>query len=169
MSRADAAARSLIDQFGLTDFPIDPERVARELGVMVLREESTGPLYGMLMRRDGQPVIGLNRANSATGQRFALAHLIGHFKMHRRRDLLLDVPNRYSHGNLSSMPTDREETEANRFAGALLAPEGAVRRAAAEVLFETGAQLVKILAGRFELSPAVMGYRLMSLGIIVDA
>jgi Zn-dependent peptidase ImmA (M78 family) len=169
MSRADVAARDLIDRFGYTDLPIDPEKVARELGVLVVRDSGDARLSGMLLRRDGQMAIGLNPKHSATGQRFALAHLLGHFRMHRGRELILDTVDRYSYGNLPSMPTDREEAEANRFAGALLAPEAVVRRMAAEARFDTAAQLVGILAGRFELSPAVMSYRLMSLGIVMDA
>jgi Zn-dependent peptidase ImmA (M78 family) len=136
---------------------------------MVIRERGAAELSGMLLRRDGQPAIGLNPERPETSQRFALAHLVGHFHLHRGRELILDTVARYSYGNLASMPTDREEAEANRFAGVLLAPESAVRRLAAEAQFDTAAQLVGILAGRFELSPAVMGYRLMSLGVIVDA
>jgi Zn-dependent peptidase ImmA (M78 family) len=169
MSRADVAARELIDQFDLTDLPINPEKVARELGILVIREGGAAELSGMLLRRDGQDAIGLNPQHSAASQRFALAHLIGHFQMHRARELILDTSARYSYGNLASLPTDREEAEANRFAGALLAPEAVVRKAAAEATFGTARELVQFLADRFELSPAVMGYRLMMLGVIVDA
>lgn len=168
MSRADVAARELIDQFGLTDLPINPEKVARELGILVIREGGAAELSGMLLRRDDQDAIGLNPQHSAASQRFALAHLIGHFQIHPRRELILDTAARYSYGNLASLPTDREEAEANRFAGALLMPEAVVRRMAAEADFDTAAQLIDLLAPRFEVSRAVMGYRLMSLGIILD-
>ena len=168
MSRADAAARNLVDQFGLTDLPIDPEKVARDLGIMLVRESSDARVYGMLMRREGEPIIGINTQHSTEVQRFALAHLLGHFKLHRGRNLLIDTVARCSHGNLPSMPTDREEAEANRFAAALLAPENVVRRMTGEADFDTAAQLIDLLAPRFELSPAAMSYRLMSLGIILD-
>jgi Zn-dependent peptidase ImmA (M78 family) len=168
MSRADAAARGLAEEQENTGLPVDLEKVARNLGGTVVRESSSGPLYGMLVRRDGQLIIGVNSDQPPTAQRFALAHLLGHLKLHRGRDLLIDVPTRYAYDNLVSMPTDREEAEANRFAGALLMPEGAVRRMAREADFDTAEQLVDLLAPRFKVSTPVMGYRLMSLGIVLD-
>lgn len=169
MSRADVAARKFIDQSVPTALPVDLEQMAGELGIMVVREDSESPLYGMLIRRDGEHVIGLNSVHTAAGQRFALAHLLGHFKLHCGRDLIIDdVAARHTHRKLPSLPTDREEAEANRFAGALLMPEAVVRTMAAEADFATAAQLVDLLAPPFEVSRAVMGYRLMSLGIILD-
>ncbi len=168
MSRADAAARELVTRFGLTDIPVDPEEVAHKLDADVIRQPFPHELSGMLLRRDGRFVIGLNAGHEPARQRFALAHVVGHLQMHRGRDLLLDTAARYSHGSMPSMPTDREEAEANRFAAALLAPDTTVRRAAVEADFRTGAQLVDLLAPRFGLTAAAMGYRLISLGVIVD-
>jgi Zn-dependent peptidase ImmA (M78 family) len=168
MARADAAARGLIDEYGLTSLPVDPERVATSLGATVVRQPGPVELSGMLLRRDGTVAIGLNSELAPARQRFALAHLVGHLHLHRGRPLILDTAARYSHPNLPSMPTDREEAEANRFAGALLAPEAVVRRMAQEAHFRTAAQLVDLLAPRFELTRAAMAYRLMSLGVIVD-
>ncbi len=168
VSRADVAARGVIDQFALTNLPVDVEKVARELGATVVRQPTDDDVSGMLLRRDGQAVIGLNASLGSVGERFTLAHLVGHLKIHRRRDLILDGTVRHRHGNLTCMPTDREEAEANRFAGTLLMPEGAVRRAAREADFGTAAQLVGLLAPRFEVSASVMSYRLMGLGIILD-
>jgi Zn-dependent peptidase ImmA (M78 family) len=168
MSRADAEARSLTAKSGTASLPVDPEKVARNLGAIVIYQATPAELSGMLLRRDGQPVIGLNADLPERRQRFALAHLVGHLHLHRRRELLLDTAARYSHGNLASMPTDREEAEANRFAGALLAPESVVRRVAAETDFTTSAELVGLLASTFGLTEGAMTYRLMSLGIILD-
>lgn len=168
VSRADAAARNVIDEHQIADLPIDVDGLARRLGILVIRQPGADELSGMLLRRDSQDAIGINPALNPEQQRFALAHLIGHHQLHRRRELILDTDARYSYGNLASLPTDREESEATRFAAALLAPEGAVRRAAAEADFRTAAQLVDLLAPRFELTVTAMTYRLMSLGIILD-
>lgn len=168
MSRADTAARGLIEGYGLTTLPVDPEKVASSLGATVIRQPGPAELSGMLLRRDGTVAIGLNGNREPVRQRFALAHLIGHLRLHRGRPVILDTADRYRHGNLASMPIDREEAEANRFAGALLAPEGIVRRMAAEADFDTGDQLVDLLAPRFELSRTAMAYRLMVLGVILD-
>ncbi|MFD6490711.1 ImmA/IrrE family metallo-endopeptidase [Streptomyces sp. NPDC060188] len=168
MARGEAEARSLLAACGLNDLPVDPEPVAVKLGASVIRQPGPAELSGMLLRRDGQAVIGLNDTLPPTRQRFVLAHLAGHLHLHRQRDLLLDTVERHALGNLSSLPTDREETEANRFALELLAPETAVRRAAVEADFRTVAQLVDLLAPRFDLTPSTMAARLMGLGIILD-
>lgn len=168
MSRADAEARSLVDEYGLTAPPVDPEKVAASMGAVVVRQPINSGVSGMLLRREDQIVIGLNGAHDQQRQRFALAHLVGHLHLHRSRDLILDTADRHSLGSLPSMPTDREEAEANRFAGALLVPEQVVRRMAAEAQFGTARELVRLLADRFEVTEAAMGYRLMSLGIVMD-
>jgi Zn-dependent peptidase ImmA (M78 family) len=161
-------ARSLAAEHELTALPVDPEKVAVGLGAIVVRQPASADLSGMLLRRDGQTVIGLNSDLNPARQRFALAHLVGHLHLHASRELLLDTVTRYSHGHLPSMPTDREEAEANRFAAALLAPEGTVRRMAAEAGVRTAADLVHRLAPECGLTEAAMAHRLMSLGIIID-
>ncbi|MEU6597823.1 ImmA/IrrE family metallo-endopeptidase [Streptomyces flaveolus] len=168
MARAEAKARNIVDEQNLTALPIDAEAVARSLGATVIAQPTPDELSGMLLRRDGQIVIGVNSGHAPARQRFALAHLIGHLLLHRSRDLLLDTAARYSHGNLPSMPTDREEAEANRFAAALLAPDSHVRRLTAEADFRTAEHLVDLLTPRFELTRTTMACRLMSLGIIAD-
>ncbi|MET7436173.1 ImmA/IrrE family metallo-endopeptidase [Streptomyces flaveolus] len=168
MTRADAMARTLSDRFHLDTLPVDLDKVAGELGVMVVRQPAETDVNGMLLQREEQDVIGLNDRHSPESQRFSLAHLIGHHQIHHRRDLLIDVANRYRLGNLASTPTDREEVEANRFAAALLVPEEVVRRMTAEADFQTARQLVDLLAPRFEVSSAVMGFWLMALGIVMD-
>jgi Zn-dependent peptidase ImmA (M78 family) len=152
----------------LASAPVDPEPIAVHLGAIVVRKPNEADVTGMLLRRDGQIVIGLNANLDQRRQRFALAHLVGHLHLHARRDLILDTVARHACGNLGSMPTDREEAEANRFAMALLAPEETVRRMAVEVDFRTAAELVELLAPRFDLNRTAMAVRLMGLGIILD-
>lgn len=153
---------------GLGELPINPEAVAVQLGAIVVRKPVDTDVTGMVMRRDGQTIIGLNADVPEDRERFTLAHLIGHLHLHKKRDLLLDVVDRFSRRNLSCLGTDREEAEANRFAQALLAPEGTVRRMAAEADFRTAGQLVDLLAPRFGLTRTMMSVRLMGLGVILD-
>ena len=169
MARGETAARNLLDEYQLTSLPIDPEKVTASLGAVVIRQPGPVELSGMLLRRDGQDVIGVRAELDPHRQRFTVAHLVGHLHLHARRDLILDTATRYSHPNLPSMPTDREEAEANRFAAALLVPEGIVRRMAIEADARTAGQLLDLLAPRFEVTRTVMAARLMGLGIINDA
>lgn len=168
VSRADVTARALVERFALTTLPVDLDQVASELGLTVVRQPAETDVNGMLIRRGDQDVIGVNDHHPEEAQRFALAHLIGHHQIHQRRELILDVADRYRLGNMACVPLDREEAEANRFAVALLAPEPVVRRMAAEADFRTAQQLVDLLAPRFGMSHRVTGYWLMALGIVMD-
>ncbi|MEU1077062.1 MULTISPECIES: ImmA/IrrE family metallo-endopeptidase [unclassified Streptomyces] len=127
MSRADLAAQDLASEVGLTELPSDLEKAATTLGIMIARQPGDLELSGILLRRDGQLAIGLNPQCMSASQRFALAHLIGHAHLHRSRNLILGIADRTAHGPLACLPTDREEAETNRFPGALLIPETAVR------------------------------------------
>uniref|UniRef100_UPI0004BFE9F1 ImmA/IrrE family metallo-endopeptidase n=1 Tax=Streptomyces capuensis TaxID=1464056 RepID=UPI0004BFE9F1 len=94
MSKADTAARALACDLGLSSFPVDVEQVAKALDIMVVRKAAAEDVSGLLIRRDGIVAIGVNSAHPESRQRFALAHLIGHHQMHRRRELILDTDQR---------------------------------------------------------------------------
>ncbi|MER6632902.1 ImmA/IrrE family metallo-endopeptidase [Streptomyces sp. NPDC000987] len=169
MARSDAAAKTLLTQFGIDEAPIDPVLIAEKLGVLVVPQDMPDDVSGMLLRRGDEQVIGVNQKHHENRRRFTVAHELGHLRLHRGRPLILDTDTRVNfRDTVSSMATDREEMEANRFAAALLAPEPMVRRAAREAEFRTAQQLVLIMARRFEMSEMAMNYRLINLGIIAD-
>ncbi|MFF8323012.1 ImmA/IrrE family metallo-endopeptidase [Streptomyces bobili] len=152
---------------GIDDAPIDPYLIADKLEVLVVPQDMADDVSGMLLRRDGAHVIGVNRQHSESRKRFTVAHEIGHLRLHRGRPLILDTDTRVNYrDSVSSMATDREEMEANRFAAALIAPEVLVRREARQADFRTAQELVGILAKRFRMSEVAMNYRLINLGII---
>ncbi|MFD7817615.1 ImmA/IrrE family metallo-endopeptidase [Streptomyces sp. NPDC059785] len=167
MAKADVAARALLGEFQIRTPPVDPFALAERLGVVVVPQRLDGDVSGMLLRKDGSCVIGVNQDHAPLRRRFTVAHELGHLRLHEGRPLILDTDVRVNYRNtVSSMATDREEIDANRFAAALLAPEPMVRQAAQHVAFETVQDLVKALAGQFQLSETAMTYRLMNLGII---
>ncbi|MFD6286545.1 ImmA/IrrE family metallo-endopeptidase [Streptomyces sp. NPDC060205] len=169
MARSDAAARALLMEFGIDDAPINPVQLAEKLGVLVVPQDMPDDVSGMLLRREDEQVIGVNQQHHKKRQRFTVAHEIGHLRLHRGRPLILDTDTRVNfRDTVSSMATDREEMEANRFAAALLAPEPMVRRAAREAEFRTAKQLVHLMATHFDMSDMAMNYRLINLGIIAD-
>ncbi|WP_405845731.1 ImmA/IrrE family metallo-endopeptidase [Streptomyces sp. NBC_01518] len=167
MARADTAARALLQEFQINTAPIDPFVLAGSLDVQVVLRDLDDDVSGMLLRRDGRCVIGVNRSHSPLRQRFTVAHELGHLRIHRGRPLILDTDTRVNYRNtVSSMATDREEIEANRFAAALLAPEALVRSSVYQTSFRTVGELVTQLGRTFALSEIAMTYRLMNLGII---
>ncbi|MFC8717069.1 ImmA/IrrE family metallo-endopeptidase [Kitasatospora sp. NPDC057198] len=167
MAKADLAARELLEKFQVRTPPVDPVALAERLGVLVVPQKLDDDVSGMLLRKDGSCVIGVNRSHSAERRRFTVAHELGHLRLHEGRPLILDTDTRVNYRNMvSSMATDREEIDANRFAAALLAPEAMVRQAVRSVGFRTAEELVRVLSGRFQLSEIAMTYRLMNLGIV---
>ncbi len=167
MAKADLAARELLEEFQVRTPPVDPVALAERLGVLVVPQKLDDDVSGMLLRKDGSCVIGVNRSHSAERRRFTVAHELGHLRLHEGRPLILDMDTRVNYRNtVSSMATDREEVDANRFAAALLAPEAMVRQAVRSVGFRTAEELVHVLSGRFQLSEIAMTYRLMNLGIV---
>ncbi|WP_374775004.1 ImmA/IrrE family metallo-endopeptidase [Streptomyces sp. NBC_01310] len=167
MAKADIAARALLREFRIEEPPINPFDLARELDILVVPQRMDDDVSGMLLRKDGSCVIGVNKAHSRERQRFTVAHELGHLRLHEGRPLILDTDARVNYRNaVSSMATDREEIDANRFAAALLAPEEMVRRAAQRISFRTTDDLVRALAQQFLLSEMAMTFRLMNLGIV---
>ncbi|MEU5929329.1 ImmA/IrrE family metallo-endopeptidase [Streptomyces antimycoticus] len=167
MAKADIAARVLLREFRIDEFPVNPFELARGLDVLVVPQGMDDDVSGMLLRKDGSCVIGVNETHSHERQRFTVAHELGHLRLHEGRPLILDTDARVNYRNaVSSMATDREEIDANRFAAALLAPQEMVRRAAQRISFRTTDDLVRVLAKQFQLSEMAMTYRLMNLGIV---
>ncbi|GAA5217627.1 ImmA/IrrE family metallo-endopeptidase [Streptomyces thinghirensis] len=167
MAKADIAAQALLEKMQISTPPVDPFALARQLGAVVVPQHLDSDVSGMLLRKDGSCVIGVNESHSRLRRRFTVAHELGHLCLHEGRPLILDTDVRVNYRNtVSGMATDREEIDANRFAAALLAPEPMVRQAAQRIAISTVEDLVKALAGQFQLSETAMTYRLMNLGII---
>jgi Zn-dependent peptidase ImmA (M78 family) len=152
----------------VTSAPIAVEAIAGARSVEVVKQRfPDGDVSGMLLREPEHVVIGVNSAHGVGRQRFTIAHELGHLELHRGRRLILDVPVRVDYRDrTSSLATDREEIEANRFAAALLMPEAMVISAAREADARVLEDLVPLLAKRFQVSIEAMSYRLINLGLI---
>lgn len=170
--RAEQAAGRLLAEAGEVLAPVDVERLAAHLGVVISRSTfKDGDVSGMLVRQDGRsPVVGVNDAHSAHRQRFTIAHELGHLLLHPGREIVLDRPVRVNlRDKNSSTATDREEIEANAFAASLLMPADLVRselqRLPADVRQDPD-RSAAALAARFEVSDSAMGFRLINLGLV---
>ncbi|HEY3546481.1 MAG TPA: ImmA/IrrE family metallo-endopeptidase [Propionicimonas sp.] len=168
MARADDQAARLLAEAGVSKAPVDVDKLAKHLGAQVVYEHyNQGDVSGMLVRQEGTTIIGVNSMHAATRQRFTIAHELGHLVLHRGRALVLDTPVRVNfRDRTSSLATDREEMEANRFAAELLMPTDLVLTAARGANQTTPDGLVAALAAKFEVSPEAMSYRLVNLGVL---
>lgn len=116
--------------------PVDPIRIARELGIDVYTNRLGNNVAAVLAKEPGEdPVIVLNATDSRNRQRFSCAHELGHYV--RRTNQAAFDPVRFDtndyeytdyRSSLSSTGEDVEEVYANGFAACLLMPEEEVRK-----------------------------------------
>lgn len=126
---ARKAAVHLLIKSGVTEPPVPLERIAKDLGLVVRYEPLEGDLSAVLVRRGDVPVVGINSMHPTARQRFSLAHEIGHFLLHKAKDVFVDrqYPVHFRDA-VSSTATDPEEVEANQFAASLTMPEAMLKR-----------------------------------------
>lgn len=87
--------------------------------VPVAVQELPGDVAGLFLRRRGRALLTVNGNHPVVRQRFTLAHEFGH--------LYMGHTSRLETTELMWSGADRQEVEANYFAGAFLAPRQAVR------------------------------------------
>lgn len=153
---ASRSAGRLLEHTWGDALPVDPVRIARNLGINVFHAELEPNVSGALVKERGQdPSIVLNAADSPNRKRFTCAHELGHFV--RRTEQLDKYEYVDYRDQLSAAGTDDDETYANAFAASLLMPEHHVRR-----LHRSGMSDLE-MALRFDVSREAMQYRLQGL------
>jgi Zn-dependent peptidase ImmA (M78 family) len=169
VTKAEALARQTLAAAGVTAPPVPVDELARAQGATLSFEPFRGGISGMLFRDEHRKVIGVNASHARTRQRFTIAHELGHLLLHESRAMIVDT-HVYRRDEVSSMGTEREEREANRFAAELLMPADLIIAEAEALVDEqpsvTARRLVEQLAVRFDVSAQAMEIRLGNLGIL---
>lgn len=111
-------------------------------------------ISGYLKMVDGQWVIGVNRLHNPKRQRFTIAHELGHYYMHKEKNV--DFEDTTFFRNTDNFFI---EYSANEFAANLLMPESSIREA-----IQSGIKNIKELSTKFDVSIAAIKYRVVSLG-----
>jgi Zn-dependent peptidase ImmA (M78 family) len=106
--------------------PVDPIRIAQELGIQVLEAPLAPDVSAALIKRPGEdPQIVVNRDDSRNRQRFSCAHELGHFYLRR------DDQEQYDYvdfrDSFSASGLGDAEVYANEFAACLLMPADEMR------------------------------------------
>jgi Zn-dependent peptidase ImmA (M78 family) len=102
-------------------------------------------------------------------QRFTIAHELGHWRLHGKKEVIVDHLVRIDfRDDRASAATHHEEIQANAFAAELLMPSEFIllelkKRGLSEA--EGVGEVVEDLAERFEVSQQAMEYRLVNLGL----
>lgn len=172
MRLAETKALALLRAAGINEAPVPVDTLASHCGARLSFEPLQGDVSGMLFRGVAEPVIGVNSFHSNTRQRFTVAHELGHLLLHEGRPMIVDHVVRVRlnlRDEISSLATDKQEIEANRFAAELLMPRdwiiGEVEAALENEHDLDEETLIRELAESFEVSTQAMEYRLVNLGV----
>ena len=110
---------------------------------------------GSLSFMDGKWVMCINSNHNIKRQRFTMAHELGHYMLHRGKNIEFADTTFFRSEDMDSV-----EYHANEFASRLLMPEDKLRKLIAEDKIKN----IGELALRFNVSSAAMKYRVISLG-----
>lgn len=156
MARDDA--KDTLATFWDGSFPVDPFKIAEEMGIatkrMFLDDETSGIIVA---RPETQATIYVEETDTRPRQRFTCAHELGHYV--ERSKFQADLTKGFSFVDKRTNKRDIHEFYADEFAGNLLMPEDKVRELEAE-----GLTLIR-MAGFFGVSVPAMEVRLQRLGI----
>ena len=132
------------------------ENVIRTFDDIEVRYEQMEPNQsGSFKYENDKWVIGVNRNHHPNRQKFTLAHELGHYILHREKNIDIVDTTFFRNNN-----ADTIEYMANEFAAKLLMPEDMVR----DLVDNQGIKNIGELAEKFEVSASAMKYRIVSLG-----
>ncbi|MBV9215319.1 MAG: ImmA/IrrE family metallo-endopeptidase [Acidobacteria bacterium] len=154
-----AMARDLESAYNKGNIPVNLELIAEELGILVRHGKINNDVSGVIFKEGTETVIGINEGEPPERQRFTLSHEIGHFVLHRERDLCVTSQRLFR----KPASGDFREMEANAFAAELLMPKQAIENAVLKLSADEVVSKVSELAKTFGVSEQAMTYRLANL------
>ena len=154
----------LLEDCDICDAPVPVAEIAKHLGAKIRYSPFDGELAGMLVRSDdNEAVIGVNSAHHINRQRFTIAHELGHFCLHKGKDVHIDRSFRVNRRDKrSAQAIDPIEIEANRFAAELLMPHDMILKDIIEFDIEDDEEL-KELADKYQVSVQALTLRINNL------
>ena len=160
-TKIEKAAEDFRQELKLKGVPVDLEKAAKKLNIKIRRAPSED-FSGLLIRKDGRALIGINDSESHVRQRFTLAHELAHFRLHPTKDAFVDYRD-----NQTGVARNKKEREANLFAACLLMPRekliADVQKVSSKGIYEAE---IQELAQKYDVSGEAMNYRLINLKIV---
>lgn len=156
--------------------PVDPAKIARNLGIEIRLEKVDDGLSGFLLRdlKSKRVVIGTNLRHHPHRRKFTIAHELGHFLLHEAATVHVDERKpgyivQLTYGK-SSTGEDVFEREANLFAAELLMPAKALAKdfhgRALDILADDDQAFMASLAEKYGVSTHALTIRLAYLNYI---
>lgn len=160
-----AAARRLLARVGYK-LPVDITRLVKDHGITLIGREVERSVTGALVVDSSHATMLVNRAFEASQQRFSLAHLLGHFVLHRKILPLFVDPLKLNECNTRDREARRLlEREADEFAAELLMPEEVLRECMRGKRPARSSIFIQPVAAHFGVSELVFALRLCQLDL----
>ena len=165
LEQVEAKAAEVLRRHNLTTVPISPLVLAHRERIQVNNATFTkGDLAGMIVKRNDDVAIFVNRSDPPFRKRFTIAHELGHFFLHLNDDgeFVDDEANlfrRQRDPDHTMTAERRREIQANMFAASLLMPAVEVKR------YWRERRSIEELAKIFKVSTVAMGIRVDSLDL----
>lgn len=165
--RIQQLADALLIKAGVMAPPVPVEDIIRSRGITIQPTASLGDVSGLVLRKGKETVIGVNKKQVPTRQRFTLAHELAHALLHHGEEVRFDKDFRVNlRSVISGLGIDVEEIEANFFAACLLMPRRFLEADPEAALVDVeDAQAVAKLAKRYGVSAHAMSIRLGNLAV----
>ena len=160
LEKIEKKADETLVAFNAKVIPVPIEEIVSKLGIKISRGPSR-EFSGLLIRKDGSALIGVNNSEAPVRQRFTIAHELGHYYLHPQKDTFVDY--RDNKKEIVSTPRERE---ADMFAAALLMPRDQIEKDF-RVLAKKGfaEDDLEKLAARYQVSGKAMKLRLWNLNL----
>lgn len=163
-------AKEICEINNISEYPVKIVDLCKNYGFSVFEEYLPDDVSGFIVvqeedfnKYESGKVIVANLSELAARRRFTIAHELGHYILHKKKDEKL-----YAHRDTGE--SGRIESEANIFASNILMPEELVRNALelSENPLVASFDLFKIyyIAEQFAVSRSAAQVRLKQLGII---
>ncbi len=164
IQRIENKADELLQSLAIESIPVPVEDIAKKCNIRISRAPSE-EFSGLLIRKKGEALIGLNSKEAVTRQRFTIAHELGHLFLHHTQKAFVDY---LEHRNPSDKPLRNiKEKEADRYAAAILMPKTNMEKDFRKIVkgdFST--KHLKVLAKKYGVSEQAMNFRLINLKLI---
>jgi Zn-dependent peptidase ImmA (M78 family) len=165
-TRIEQLANALLVEAGVSDSPVPVDVIVMARGI-TLQATNLGEVSGLVVRQGKEIVIGVNKKEALTRQRFTIAHELGHALLHHGEEVRFDKDFRINlRSEASGLGVHIEEIEANFFAACLLMPRRFLEADPAAALVDVeDARAVAVLAKRYGVSAHAMSIRLGNLAV----
>ena len=161
IEKIENITEEILNKLNIKSIPVQVEEIASKLQIKISRAPSKD-FSGLLIRKDGHALIGVNDNEAPVRQRFTIAHELGHFLLHPRKDTFVDYRD-----NKKDIMRTAVEKQANMFAAALLMPRTLLEKDFRALIKKGfGEAELMFLADKYQVSEDAMKFRLLNLNFL---